>query len=695
MTFRNNYKHLLEKTGGLLEVETKIPINDSFALSLVYTPGVGKCCLDIEKDINKSFELTNRGNSVAVIFIESDKNKHIEANLPRLELKVLLYKDIAKVDAYPLLVKNDDINKLLTTIKSIEPSFSCIEIIADKEITDLLEKELDKTNKIPVLYSYQSEEIAKTVKECSGFENNDQEIINAALIKALINLKPQNYKYTDNNQIKEYCQNVLNGEIKPNNLLLSHSLKLFSAFYEYFLHKITENFKSEPTQKINKLTAEYEDSLFLKPNALFKQTNKNYKIEKHSIEENSIELHKRAKGVITVAPKVDLNMSENYKTLLSADFTENIASEINTFPEKVYDYTSKNNLVLIISDGSAVLGFGNIGAEASIPVLEGKSALLKKLGGVNALPIALNTQNPNEIVDIVCSLSPSFGGIHLEDISAPRCFEIENRIMEKLDMPVFHDDQHGTAIIVLAGVINALKVAGKDIKDIKIVMTGAGAAALSVAELLIHNGARNITLNDIYGPVYKGRAKGMNPYLDAIAEKTNPDNLKGSLKEVIRGADLFIGLSAANILTAEMVKSMNNRSCVFALANPTPEIMPEIAKEAGAYIVATGRSDFHNQINNSLAFPGVFRGALDVRAKCINKEMKSNAAKAIASLIPDEKLRPDLIIPNALDLRVAPAVAKAIAESAIKTKVASVIKEPDDIYEKLKNYYFEGSLRKI
>lgn len=691
MSLKNNFKQLLEKTGGILAIDTKVPINDSYALSLIYTPGVGKCCLEIEKDVQQSYVLTNRANSAAVIFIHDNPNINIESILPSLELRILFYKEIAKIDAYPLLINNEDIEKLQTIIKNIEPSFSCIEIISEGSLSLELEKKLSEVVEIPILYSHQTKQIETIIiEESIKFKNNDSFIVNAALLKALMVLRPKKYSFNNVEQLKNHCGNLLTK--KTDNALLTYSLNLFTAFYDYFLHAIAENAELDYVPEFSKLVSEYQKSQFFKPHDLFKHVNNNYRIEEHSIEENSIELHQRTEGVITLATKVNLNIAENYKTLLSSDFLDEIQSEINQSPEKVYTYTSKNNLVLIVSDGSAVLGFGNIGAESSIPVLEGKAALLKKLGGVDALTIALKTQNPDEIVDIVCSLSHSYGGIHLEDISAPRCFEIENRIIEKLNMPVFHDDQHGTAIIVLAGVINALKVAGKDISDIKIVMSGAGAAALSVAELLLYNGAVNLTLCDIYGSIYKGRTKGMNPYLEAISEKTNLNRVNGSLKDIIKGADLFIGLSAANILTVEMVKSMNNRACVFALANPRPEIMPELAKEAGAYIVATGRSDFHNQINNSLAFPGVFRGALDVRAKCVNKEMKLAAAKAIASLVPDELLKPDFIIPNALDLRVAPAVAKAIAESAIRTKVAAINKNPDEIYEKLKNFYLEGCL---
>lgn len=687
MSLNKIYKDIVEKTGGLIGVETKVPINDSYSLSLVYTPGVGKCCIEVKDDIKKSFELCNRGNTMALVVVKNTGEKEILSHLPEVEILVSFYKEIADFDVIPLLVKSDNENEIVKILNNIQPSCSLIEVIADDDLSKNIQK-IFNNNEIPVLFPEQFEDLSESFNRLPDFNKIDFSIIKASFLKALISLKLYEFKNNLKEILKDFPVSLIN---EKNNPLLSYAENLFLTSYNYFLNVLSKNSKID----INDLVKQHETKFFIGEKANFKMSSENYFIDKHTVEENAIELHKRAKGVISLNQKANLNFSENYKTLLTTDFTKEISDEIIKNPEKAYNYTSKNNLILIVSDGTAVLGYGDTGAASSLPVLEGKSALLKKLGGVDAIPIALSTQNPDEIIEIVKAISPSFGGIHLEDISGPRCFEIENRLIQELDIPVFHDDQHGTAIIVLAGVINALKVAGKKINDIKIVMTGAGAAALSVTELLLHYGATNITLCDLFGPIYKGRKKGMNPYLEAIAEKTNPANFKGTLSELMRGADLFIGLSAAKVLTPEMVKKMNNRSCVFALANPTPEIMPDLAKEAGAYIVATGRSDFQNQINNSLAFPGVFRGALDVRAKCINKEMKVNAAKAIASLIPEDKLKPDFIIPNALDLRVAPAVAKAIAESAIKTKVSRINKNPDLIYESLRNYYIEGYLRKI
>ncbi len=316
--------------------------------------------------------------------------------------------------------------------------------------------------------------------------------------------------------------------------------------------------------------------------------------------------------------------------------------------------------VAVLSDGSAVLGFGNIGAEAGLPVMEGKAVLFKTLGGVNAMPLCVKTQEPDEIVKLVLLLENSFSGINLEDISAPRCFKIENTLKKKSKIIIFHDDQHGTAIVVLAGLLNALSLAGKKIEDVKIVFSGAGAAAQAVCRLFLKTGFRNITLNDREGAVFEGRGKN-DKYLEEIAKITNQEKIEGSLSDTVKGADVFVGLSAPDVLTAEMIKSMAEKPIIFALANPVPEILPEKAKEAGAFIVATGRSDFPNQVNNSLAFPGLFKGALEANLTKITDEMKIDCAYAIASLVSDEELSPEKIIPNALDFRVPEIIAKNIA----------------------------------
>ena len=385
----------------------------------------------------------------------------------------------------------------------------------------------------------------------------------------------------------------------------------------------------------------------------------------------SLRLHGEWKGKIEVVTRVPVENKDD----LSLAYTPGVAQpclEIQKDVDKSYDLTRRWNMCLVVTDGSAVLGLGNIGPEAGMPVMEGKCVLFKAFGDVDAFPLCIKSNDVDEIVNTIYMISGSFGGVNLEDISAPRCFEIEKKLKEKCDIPIFHDDQHGTAIITLAGLTNALKVVGKKKEDVHVVMNGAGAAAISIARLLLTAGFKNITLCDRKGAIYEGRPEGMNPVKDEMSKVTNLDKKAGSLADMLVGADVFIGVSAPGAVTTEMVKTMNKDAIVFACANPTPEIFPDDAKAGGAKVVSTGRSDFPNQINNVLAFPGIFRGAFDVRAKEINDEMKLAASEALANLIADEELSPEYIIPKAFDKRVGPAVAKAVAEAANRTGVARI-----------------------
>ena len=385
----------------------------------------------------------------------------------------------------------------------------------------------------------------------------------------------------------------------------------------------------------------------------------------------SLRLHGEWKGKIEVVTRVPVENKDD----LSLAYTPGVAQpclEIQKDVNKSYELTRRWNMCLVVTDGSAVLGLGNIGPEAGMPVMEGKCVLFKAFGDVDAFPLCIKSNDVDEIVNTIYMISGSFGGVNLEDISAPRCFEIEKKLKEKCDIPIFHDDQHGTAIITLAGLTNALKVVGKKKEDVHVVMNGAGAAAISIARLLLTAGFQNITLCDRKGAIYEGRPEGMNPVKDEMSKVTNLDKKAGSLADMLVGADVFIGVSAPGAVTTEMVKTMNKDAIVFGCANPTPEIFPDDAKAGGAKVVSTGRSDFPNQINNVLAFPGIFRGAFDVRAKEINDEMKLAASEALANLIADEELSPEYIIPKAFDKRVGPAVAKAVAEAAKRTGVARI-----------------------
>ena len=385
----------------------------------------------------------------------------------------------------------------------------------------------------------------------------------------------------------------------------------------------------------------------------------------------SLEKHAEWKGKIEVTVRAPVDSSE----ALSLAYTPGVATpclEIQKDPGKSYELTRRWNMVAVVTDGTAVLGLGDIGPEASMPVMEGKCALFKAFGDVDAVPICIDSKNVDEIVETVRLISKSFGGVNLEDISAPRCFEIEKRLKACTDIPIFHDDQHGTAVITLAGLTNALKLVGKELGEVRIVLNGAGAAATAITRLLITAGASDVTLCDRSGAIWNGRTGHMNPAKQEIAEITNPMRRKGTLAEVLQGADVFIGVSAPGMLTTEMVKTMNRDAIVFACANPTPEIFPDDAKAGGAAVVSTGRSDYPNQVNNVLCFPGIFRGALDVRASDINDAMKLAAAKALADLVPETELCADYILPKAFDPRVRNAVAAATAQAARESGVARI-----------------------
>jgi malate dehydrogenase (oxaloacetate-decarboxylating) len=412
---------------------------------------------------------------------------------------------------------------------------------------------------------------------------------------------------------------------------------------------------------------------------------------KLSIDEEALELHRRYQGCVEIYTKVPIKDEVIYTRLYAPAAVAEVCQKLLHEPMAAYDFTSKNNLVAIVTDGSAVLGLGNIGPRAALPVMEGKAVIFKTFGGVEAFPICISTQESEEVIRLVQNISPAFGGINLEDISSPRCFEIEQRLRETLDIPVFHDDQHGTAVVVLAGMLNALKVVGRKLSEVRLVFNGAGASAIATAKLLINAGAQNLVVCDTKGAVYRGRSQGMNSIKQELAEITNPDRQKGTLAQVIKGADVFLGLSGPRVLTREMVQSMAPNPIIFAMANPEPEIYPQEAAEAGAAVVATGRSDFPNQVNNCLAFPGIFRGALDIRATGINTAMNIAAAHAIADLVGQE-LSASYILPPAMDFRVPPAVAEAVARAAMKTGTARIELPPESVARHTREFIYDERL---
>lgn len=400
-----------------------------------------------------------------------------------------------------------------------------------------------------------------------------------------------------------------------------------------------------------------------------------------SLKEEALHMHKVHKGKLESKSKVPVRNAKDLSLAYSPGVAEPCKA-IYDDKNKVYEYTMKGNMVAVVSDGTAVLGLGNIGPEAALPVMEGKAVLFKSFAGVDAFPICLNTTDVDKIVETVKLLEPTFGGVNLEDIAAPNCFVIEERLKKETNIPVFHDDQHGTAIVTVAGLVNALKIVGKKMSEVKVVANGAGAAGIAIIKLLYRYGVRDIIMCDTKGAIFEGRTTGMNSVKADVATYTNRGRKEGSLADVIQGADVFIGVSVEGALTQDMIRSMNADPIIFAMANPNPEIMPAEAKEAGASVVGTGRSDFPNQVNNVLAFPGIFRGALDVRATHINEQMKIAAVEAIASLISSDELNADYVIPAPFDPRVAPQVAAAVAKTAMETGVARIKVDPKEVAER-------------
>jgi malate dehydrogenase (oxaloacetate-decarboxylating) len=400
-----------------------------------------------------------------------------------------------------------------------------------------------------------------------------------------------------------------------------------------------------------------------------------------SLREEALHIHRVNKGKLESKSKIPVKNAYDLSLAYSPGVAEP-CKDIYDDKSKVYDYTMKGNMVAVVSDGTAVLGLGNIGPEAALPVMEGKAVLFKSFAGVDAFPICLNTTDIDEIVNTVKLLEPTFGGVNLEDIAAPNCFVIEERLKKETNIPIFHDDQHGTAIVTVAGLVNALKLVGKSMSNIRVVANGAGAAGIAIIKLLYSYGVRDVIMCDTKGAIFENRSHGMNNVKSEVAKYTNRDQLEGSLADVIKGADVFIGVSVEGALSKEMVQSMNENPIIFAMANPVPEIMPDEAKEAGAMVIGTGRSDFPNQVNNVLAFPGIFRGALDVRATHINEKMKIAAVEAIAALVSEKDLSSDYVIPAPFDPRVAPAVASAVAKAAMETGVARIKVDPEEVAEK-------------
>ena len=715
-------EEILKKNHGLFDIKIKAAIRDSEGLSLAYTPGVATPCLEIQKDLSRGYELTNKANSILVLTDSSkfgnpqDKKcfltkKDIKGkwnnNAPMIYLETftVYYKYTTNIDAYPMildlaLIKDAEI--LLDTINAVSLSFSGVELFGIcpkrleefKKLFENLEKKpeyafIDGNKKIEI------DEILATKKTL---------LTSNSIFAAIWRVALDCHIFGDLEKILNYIID----EIKNDKIDLTKD-EDYECDLTQIIEKVADFVFNEKLENHNydkynwRKLALNKDYIFKKINYFFtygskawvEEMPKGYYMHKHSIPENSVLLHSRNRGVIEIGPKLRFN-PEKFKNLFKWEYLDAIAEIIVDEPNLVFDYTCKNNYGSVVTNGTAILGLGDIGALAGMPVMEGKSVLFKYFGGTNICPVCIQEKNVDKVISYVQRIAPSFAIINLEDIKGPDCFTIENKLIETVNCPIFHDDQHGTACVVLAGLINATKLRGSKPEEMKIVMNGAGAAGIAVSSLLIHYGYKNFIVCDTKGSIYKGRKEGMNPFKEKIAEITNKDCVQGKISDIIKGADVVIGLSGPNTISKEAVKLMNPKPIVFALANPTPEIFPDDAYEAGAYIVATGRSDFPNQINNSLVFPGLFRATIDTRAPKITMEMKIAAGEAIANLVSPKELRTDCIMPSALNVSTSVLVATDVAKLVIKkglTKKKNI--NLDKLRENIHSFFIDEKLTDV
>ena len=715
-------EEILKKNHGLFDIKIKVAIRDSEGLSLAYTPGVATPCLEIQKDLSRGYELTNKANSILVLTDSSkfgnpqDKKcfltkKDIKGkwnnNAPMIYLETftVYYKYTTNIDAYPMildlaLIKDAEI--LLDTINAVSLSFSGVELFGIcpkrleefKKLFENLEKKpeyafIDGNKKIEI------DEILATKKTL---------LTSNSIFAAIWRVALDCHIFGD----LEKLLNYIIDEIKNDKIDLTKD-EDYECDLTQIIEKVADFVFNEKLENHNydkynwRKLALNKDYIFKKINYFFtygskawvEEMPKGYYMHKHSIPENSVLLHSRNRGVIEIGPKLRFN-PEKFKKLFKWEYLDAIAEIIVDEPNLVFDYTCKNNYGSVVTNGTAILGLGDIGALAGMPVMEGKSVLFKYFGGTNICPVCIQEKNVDKVISYVQRIAPSFAIINLEDIKGPDCFTIENKLIETVNCPIFHDDQHGTACVVLAGLINATKLRGSKPEEMKIVMNGAGAAGIAVSSLLIHYGYKNFIVCDTKGSIYKGRKEGMNPFKEKIAEITNKDCVQGKISDIIKGADVVIGLSGPNTISKEAVKLMNPKPIVFALANPTPEIFPDDAYEAGAYIVATGRSDFPNQINNSLVFPGLFRATIDTRAPKITMEMKIAAGEAIANLVSPKELRTDCIMPSALNVSTSVLVATDVAKLVIKkglTKKKNI--NLDKLRENIHSFFIDEQLTDV
>ena len=698
---------ILRQKHGLIEINIKVNIRDVSCLSMVYTPGVATPCLEIQKDLSRAHELTNKSNSILVLTDSSGLKKdkwNDNAAMPYLEAFCAIYKLYANVDAYPIILdssKVTDENLLCETVNAISLSYSGIEMFGINE--DRMKKfdELFAKSDCKDKYAYINTNCKKAIDDY--LKDKKTPLSSNSILSAVWRVVLDCHVSGNATPILDHVvDQIKKGGIKLEGGFHHQYFSLLDCALDYvFDKKLVNNsydkynWKKQPTTK-EYVRDKYDAFTTYGHKAWVEDIPKNYYMNEHTNPENASLLHMRNKGVIEVGLKINITCPNHLKHLFAWENLDKISDKILANPEEVFELTCKHNYGSIITNGTAVLGLGNIGALAGMPVMEGKSVLFKHFGGSDICTLCIQELDNDKLISIIQRVAPSFAIINLEDIKGPDCFFIETKLIETVDCAMFHDDQHGTACVVLAGLINAMKLRGTKPEEAKIVMNGAGAAGIAVCQLLMHYGFKNFIVCDTKGAIYQGRTENMNPFKNKIAELTNKDKVKGTLADVLKGADAVIGLSGPNTISIDNVKSMAPKPIVFALANPTPEIFPDDAKKAGAYIVATGRSDFPNQINNSVVFPGLFRGTLDTRAPKITMEMKVAASKAIANLVTKDQLSPAMIMPNSLDIntsiRVATDVAKVVLEKKLTKKTNINIKK---VEENIHSMFIDGELKDV
>ena len=712
---------ILKRNHGLFDIKIKVSIRDTEGLSLAYTPGVATPCLDIQKELARAYEQTNRANNVLIVTDSSKfcgenkccltkkcldgKKWNNNAAMIYLEAFTAYYKCTTNVDAYPMILDLaliKDAETLFDTVKAIALSFSGIELFGVcpkrvEEFKKLFEK-CETKPEFAFLDTNKKMEIDDLLATKKTFLTSN------AIVAAIWRVALDCHVFGDLQKILDHVVEDIKSDkfdlTKGGNFGIEIT-QLVEKIADFVFSQKLENhsFDKYNWRKLE-LSKEYIMKKFkhfttFGSRAWVEDFPKGYYMHKHTIPENSVLLHARNRGVIEVGPKLRFTPGK-FKCLFKWENLDGIAEKIVDDPSLVFELTCKNNFGAIVTNGTAVLGLGDIGALAGMPVMEGKSVLFKYFGGTNICPICIQEKDPEKLIAYVQRIAPTYAIINLEDIKGPDCFTIENKLIETVDCPMFHDDQHGTACVVLAGLINATKLRGSKPEEMKIVMNGAGAAGIAVSSLLIEYGYKNFIVCDTKGAIYKGRPVGMNPFKDKLAEITNKDCIKGKLSDVLKGADVVIGLSGPNTIKKEDVKLMNPKPIVFALANPTPEIFPDEAYEAGAFIVATGRSDFPNQINNSLVFPGLFRATVDTRAPKITMAMKIAAGEAIANLVSPKDLRPNFIMPSALEVTtsvlVATDVAKLVIEKGLTNKKNIDL---DKLRENIHSFFIDEKLTDV